>query len=263
MRKGVGAGLHWGAAAVLPTTVLGSWGADLRLFPVAALLSELVIGPAANPSRERLLGAIEIALFGLCSVVASQLWREQSILTESRLSLLDHVPRGSRMGFIQVKKSCGTPRRLTPDRKLGAYAVTRRDALTNTLFQIPGADNSVLHRPSDRRHWFDQSQDVGAICPGGGVNAPALTSRIAALARDGFGIIWVADNDRPVSVPVGWRVVYRRRNHVLLAAQPLRATRIAPNAMRNVPATRAPLTLSPSSNVPAAKVMMKPSPTKG
>ena len=263
MRKGVGAGLHWGAAAVLPTTVLGSWGADLRLFPVAALISELAIGPAANPSRERLLGAIGIALFGLCCVVASQLWREQSTITESRLTLFDHVPRGSRMGFIQVKKSCGTPRRLTPDRKLGAYAVTRRDALTNTLFQLPGADIAVLHRPSDRRRWFDQSQDVGAICPGGGVNAPALTSRIAALARDGFGIIWVADIDRPVSVPAGWRVVYRRGRDVLLADQPLRATRIAPNAMRNVPATRAPLTLSPSSNVPAAKVMMKPSPTKG
>lgn len=260
---GIAAGLLWAAALALPTTVLGSWGADLRLFPVAALVSVLAISPAANPSRERLLGAMGIALFAARCVVIGQMWRTQSTIAEARLALLDHVPRGSRMGFVQVEKSCSTPWRLTPDRKFGAYAVTRRDALTNTLFQIPGADIAVLHRPADRRRWFDGSQDIGAICPGGGIDAPAVAARIAALAQNGFRTIWVAGNDRVIALPVGWRIAYRRGGDVLLAAQPLRATRIVPPAMRSMPASRPTLKLSPSNSVPATNVMIKPRPTKG
>lgn len=262
-RLGIGAGLLWGAAALLPTTVLGSWGADLRLFPVAALVSLMAIGPAAQPSRERLFAAMGVALFGLRIGVAGAVWCAQSQAAEARLALLDHVPKASRMGFVNVAQQCGAPWRLAPDRKFGAYAVVRRDVFTNTLFQIPGADIAVLHQPADRRRWFDGSQDVQPLCPGGGIDAQALAARINALAGDGFVTIWVAGVAGAVPVPAGWRVAYHARADTLLAAQPLRATRIAPNAISTVPATRPALMLSPSNNVPAAKVMIKPSPTNG
>src|SRR3546814_15509987 len=65
------------------------------------------------------------------------------------LALLDHVPQGSRLGFLSAEAECRSWA-LTPDRKIGAYAITRRDAFTNTLFQIPGSDLMTIRRQIGR-----------------------------------------------------------------------------------------------------------------
>lgn len=188
---GLAGGLLTLATLLLPTTVLGSWGADLRLAPVAIMVAILAIGPARNPRFERLLFLAGVGLFLLrASYTCVQWWRADHVL-QARLTLLDHVPRGSRLGFLSIEARCKNWA-LTPDRKLGAYAVVRRDAFTNTLFQIPGADIMTMRKPSDRRRWYDGSQDIALRCPKGTPDVGALKERMMAMRDDGFVYIWIA-----------------------------------------------------------------------
>src|SRR3546814_13855037 len=54
-RLAVGGGFLLLAAMVLPTTVLGSWGADLRLTPVAMMVAILATCTSVRPERRELL----------------------------------------------------------------------------------------------------------------------------------------------------------------------------------------------------------------
>ncbi len=215
-RLAMSGGLLLVAAIVLPETVFGSWGADLRLTPVAVMVAIMAIGPAARPDRERLLVALGAALFALRAGWTSVQWWQAGRVLEARLAILDAVPRGSRVGFLSVGTKCRSWT-LAPDRKLGAYAVTRRDSFANTLFQIPGSDLMTLRRPADQAYWFDQSQDIPVLCPQGEPDRAALRARMARMVRDGFTAMWIAGAD-PASVapPAGFRIAYRRGTDLLL-----------------------------------------------
>lgn len=175
----------------MPTTLLGSWGADLRLAPVAMMIALMAIGPASSPQRERQLFCLGIGLFVLRVGWTSIQWRQADLVLQSRLTLLDTVPRGGRLGFISVETGC-RKWALTADRKLGAYAVTRRDAFTNTLFEIPGADLMIFRNASDRVRWFDGSQDIQPLCPKGAPDLAKLRSRMNEMKAHRFNAIWVA-----------------------------------------------------------------------
>ena len=206
-RLAVGAVLLLLATMLLPTTVLGSWGADLRLAPVAIVIALLAIAPAADPRRERALVAIGIALFVVRVAAVTVVWSRADGVLARRLTLLDAVPRGSRMGYVSLWPDCRTPWTLTPERKLGAYAVTRRDAFSNTSFQIDGADLMTIRAPADRVRWRDQSQDIERICPGDRFDRARLEARLADMARDGFTSIWIAGLHRErFTLPAGYAV---------------------------------------------------------
>ncbi|HEX7822183.1 MAG TPA: hypothetical protein VF463_16360 [Sphingobium sp.] len=177
---------------VTPTTVLGSWGADFRIAPVAGIFLLLSIGPARDPRRERLLFAAGTLLFLTRAIGITASWRQASAAAEQRLTLLDDVPRGSRLGFLLVHTDCDTPWALSPDRKIASLAVTRRDVFINTMFKVEGADLMTIRDPHDRALWFDLSEDVDAHCPARTVDRTALARRLEAMARDRFDRIWIA-----------------------------------------------------------------------
>lgn len=184
----------------LPTTVLGSWGADLRLAPVAVMIALAAIGPARDARHDRWLVTAGIALFIVRALAISLVWQQAQPRLAARLAIVDLVPSDGRAGFIAAPE-CRTPWALTIDRKLGSFAVPRRDAFANTLFLIPGADLINRRRPEDAR-WFDGSQDVRCGDPA------ALTARLAEMAAARFDLIWIA---APAAVPAppGYRVVRR------------------------------------------------------
>lgn len=219
LRLAVGGGLLLLAALVLPTTVLGSWGADLRLTPVAMMVAIMAIGPASRPERERLLFVLGASLFVLRAGWTSVQWWQSDRVLESRLTLLDHVPEGSRLGFLSAEAECRSWV-LTPDRKIGAYAITRRDAFTNTLFQIPGSDLMTIRRASDA-HWLDNSQDIPTLCPQGVPDMAELRARTARMARDGFTGMWIAGVDvKAIPALPGYDVAYTHGTDTLLLKQP-------------------------------------------
>ena len=205
------------ATVVLPTTMLGSWGADLRLAPVAVAVALLALGPAGDPRRERALAGIGAALFVGRAAFITVEWSRADAVLGRRLALLDRVPRGSRMGFVALKHDCGTPWVLDPERKLGGYAVVRRDAFTNTLFQIAGADLMTIRRPADQR-WRDQSQDVASGCAGEDTGLPDLPHALAAMSAARFDTIWIA-GDGHMAPPPGYRVAATTATDTLFARQ--------------------------------------------
>jgi hypothetical protein len=205
------------AALVLPTTVMGSWGADLRLTSVAVMVAIMAIAPALSPSRERALVMLGASMFLLRAGRTSLQWREADRMLSARLKILDAVPAGGRLAFVTAGTTCRASWTLTPDRKLGAYAVVRRSSFTNTLFQIPGSDLMIIRSPADRAVWFDGSQDVAARCPAGLPDLQAVRQRMTRMAIAGFTGIWVAGIDRE-AVPIlpNYHVVYTRGTDTLL-----------------------------------------------
>ncbi|MDB5712829.1 MAG: conserved rane protein of unknown function [Sphingomonadales bacterium] len=216
-RLGTGAALLLLAALVLPTTVMGSWGADLRLTSVAVMVAIMAIVPALSPSRERALIMLGASLFLLRVGWTSLQWREADRMLSARLKILDAVPAGGRLAFVTAGTTCRASWTLTPDRKLGAYAVVRRSSFTNTLFQIPGSDLMIIRSPADRAVWFDGSQDVAARCPAGLPDLQAVRQRMNRMAIAGFTGIWVAGIDRE-ALPIlpNYHVVYTRETDTLL-----------------------------------------------
>ena len=214
-RLGASGGLLLIAAMALPTTVLGSWGADLPLTPVAMMVAVMAIGPAQRPEREKLLFMLGASLFVLRAGWTSVQWWQADRVLQSRLALLDHVPEGSRLGFLSAEAECRSWA-LTPDRKVGAYAITRRDAFTNTLFQIPGSDLMTIRRASDTL-WLDGSQDIPTLCPQGVPDMAELRARMIRMARDGFSSLWIAGLEaRAVPALPGYVIVYAGGNDTLL-----------------------------------------------
>ncbi|WP_030538879.1 hypothetical protein [Sphingobium sp. DC-2] len=204
-------------SVIMPTKVLGSWGADFRLAPVGVILVLLSITPAAQPRRERLLFAAGALLFAVRVVGISASWHRAGTVLEQRLRILDDVPRGSRMGFIAVHSDCRTPWVLNPDRKLPGLVIPRRDAFTNTMFKVDGSDLMTIRDPGDRARWFDLSEDVEAVCPAGKVDQAALAERVRDMANDDFQTIWIwgVAADR-IGLPPGYRVMEAKGNDVLI-----------------------------------------------
>ncbi len=215
-RLALGGGLLLLAALLSPTTLLRSWAADLRLTPVAILVAIMAIGPAARPTRERLLLILGASLFALRAGWTAVQWRQADRVLHSRLAILNDVPMGSRLGFLAVNAPChGWV--LTPDRKLGAYAVTRRDSFTNTLFQVPGSDLMSFRNPADRATWHDGSQDIPTLCPQGVPDMAVLRERMAQMKAAGFTGLWIAGLDARVVPPLpGYATAYVRGADTLL-----------------------------------------------
>jgi hypothetical protein len=214
-RLGLAGGLLIVATLLLPTTLLGSWGADLRLAPVAVLVCLLALAPAKSARIERLLIMLGVALFVLRAGLFTVVWHQQSQALDQRLGLLDAVPKGARLGFIATANDCAEAWRLSPERKLGSYAVVRRAAFSNTMFQIPGSDVMIIRDPADRVRWFDGSQDIAAVCPAGGIDQAALAARLTAMQAARFEAIWLA-TAVPITPPLGYRLMRRTTSDQLL-----------------------------------------------
>jgi len=202
---------------LIPTSVMGSWGADFRLAPAGIILFLLSIAPAADPKRERLIFVAGLTLFVVRTVGIAASWHRDGLVLEQRLRIVEDVPYGSRMGFLAVQSRCDYPWVLNPERKLPALALVRRDLYINTLFKVDGADLMTIRQPRDRVRWFDLSEDVDAVCPEGGVDQFALGRRIADMAQDDFGRIWIwGAKVGDIALPRGYRVIRSNGDDILI-----------------------------------------------
>jgi hypothetical protein len=181
------------ATLAVPTYFLSSWawGSDMRTAPFAIILFILSIKPATDPRHERIIAAIGLALFLVRVTSVTWAWAERSPMLEQRLSMLDAVPRGGRLGYIYVPANCDFWM-LQPDEKLASYAVTRRDAFVNTLFMVDKARLVTIRDPHFQDRWTSDSQRVSNPCPGTEQNVPTLARRLEAMRRDRFDAIWVS-----------------------------------------------------------------------
>lgn len=188
------------ATVAAPTTILNAWGTDLRTAPVALLVLVLAITPSARPEREQLLACAGIALFFVRVATVTRDWTAHGRILEQRLTLLDAVPRGARLGYLWTAPDCGFPWRLVPDEKLGSYALTRRDAYVNTLFMVDNAKLMTIRDPILSQRWAGGTQDVPPLCPQNRPDLDALRTKMEALRGDHFDAVWVSGSI-PANLP--------------------------------------------------------------
>ncbi|MBB4857083.1 hypothetical protein HNO88_000380 [Novosphingobium chloroacetimidivorans] len=203
-------------ALAAPEYLLNSWGTDLRTAPIAILMFVLAIAPARDPGRERLLCLAGLALFAARLGSVTWIWAERSPELAQRLTMLDAVPRGGRLGYIYVRPDCDGWA-LTPDEKLASYAVVRRQAFANTLFMVDNARLVTIRDPHLQERWSSDSQRVQRSCPEGRIDMTALKETLLAMRTDDFDAIWVSGvPTREVPVVAGYAVAQRRSAETML-----------------------------------------------
>ena len=205
------------ATLAAPTTILNAWGTDLRTAPLALAVLVLAIGPARRPDREHRLCLIGMVLFLVRVGTVARAWMSHGHVLEERLTMLDAVPRGAKVGYVWIAPQCGFPWRLVPDEKLGSYAVVRRDAFVNTLFIVDNAVLMKIRDPGLAARWHDGSQDIRPTCPNHQPDRALLTQKLLAMRGDRFDAIWVS-GAAPTALPVvpGYRVARAVGDDILL-----------------------------------------------
>lgn len=180
------------ATLAAPITIVNAWGTDLRCAPIAVMLLIVAIRPPVDPRRAAMLVALGLALFTARLGVIVWDWTRQSHDLEARLTLLDAVPVGSRVGYVYLWPRCGFLWHLDPETKLGSYAVTRRDGFASTMFQIANADIVTLRDTAHLGNWHDGTQSIMPLCPSGRPDVAALRDHLAHLHGDGIDAAWIS-----------------------------------------------------------------------
>jgi hypothetical protein len=205
------------AAIAAPTTILNAWGTDVRTAPIALLVLVLAITPPARPERERIIVALGAALFLARVGTVTYDWVERGRVLEQRLTVLDAVHRGSRVGFLWNSAACEFTWKLIPDDKLGSYALVRRDAYVNTLFMVDNAKLMAIRDPVLATRWSGGTQDVPPLCPENRPNRALLQDKVAGMRADGFDAVWIS-GIAPADLPPlpGFAVAKRAGGDTLL-----------------------------------------------
>lgn len=190
-RLGVAAALIALAWALTPVKLMGSFYADYRLAPVMVMTFVLSLGAWRSGGRSaHLLAATAVALFAGRLALTTEFWVRSDRAYAQHLAALDHVPRGARVAVLTPWACSEQDWRRTPMNHLGSYAITRRDAFTNTLWATPGGHLTRVRYNLDTDFHGDPSQVVRVgNCPGH--SDAAFTEALARIPRDRFDFIWV------------------------------------------------------------------------
>jgi hypothetical protein len=195
-----------GLSLVMPRHISGGDYADYRLVTGGLMVACLAIDWPGAPGWA-LLSAPGLYLARLAVTVMS--WQAGSAHTALLLQALDHVPRGARVASAVLVPRDGWA--LDHDEHIGAYAVIRRDALTNANFAVPHVHMLVLKQGGPG--FADPSQRIDQFA------AQSVELADFAPAR-GADWLWYVGAKPPASLPPGARVVWRGPGGLLARLAP-------------------------------------------
>jgi hypothetical protein len=175
------------AALAMPYEVRGSAFADMRLFPVAAMLMLLAIAPR-DIVTGRWLAALGLA-FLITRIAANTFsFHQFDVAHRAELQAIEAIPKDSSV-LVLVVWNCGTPWTSRRDENLGSLAIVRRDAFTNDQFAATGAQLLTVTRPDAGPLRVNPSQLVMPdTCPN-----PIRTdfdTAITTFNRQAFDHVW-------------------------------------------------------------------------
>jgi len=203
----IDARLGWGAlglvlaSLLLPRHLSGGDYADYRLTAVALMVLALAIDWPAP--RGVMLAAAGATLVRVVPIALA--WHGQAQQLQAMLTVLDHVPVGSRVaGAVAVAEE---PWALSPFEHVPCYAAVRRSALTNAHFV--GNSFNLMELRGAPSGFADPSQRI--VVPRGG--RPDL-ARFAPAA--GADYLWYVGEMEPQSLPAGAALVARAPGTMLL-----------------------------------------------
>lgn len=207
------------ATLVIPMTLMGSWGADERLVPAAAIALLLALrwtGAARGAARMILFG---LALFGVRTALIARDWHTADAKYQATLGALDRVPRGARIHALAFA-SCRPPWRSSAWFHLPSLAITRRDALVNSQWYLPGAAMLRVKNAGDIAWGYDPSQQVRVTDCDGRVSLAPLHARLARLDRSRWDYVWVLNTGGARDLWPGHAPVFATPDSALFETRP-------------------------------------------
>lgn len=199
LRLGIAALLCFAFFLILPKTVFGSAGADVRLMPYALICALLAI-PVHAMDRKTLRNATMIALafFAVRTVTTGAAYVRYEARTEEFLPTLDSIPRGARVAFLSVAPCAPTWDLPVLDHSAG-FAMARRSVFVNDQWNVPGLTPLTVHYPAAGDFAQDPSQFVlPDDCDRHFY--PYLSETFARLPYDAFTHVWIIGD-----IPKGFR----------------------------------------------------------
>lgn len=180
-----------GMVAVLPTEIMGSYYADIRLLPAGMMLVFLSFSGSAPRCGTTVVFA-GLLLFAVRLSITTLDWRLRSASAETELGALSTVPQGSRIALFAPYGACAGWRFNNFDH-LGSRAIPRKQVFINTEWDIPWGG---LMRPiynSDRGTNDNTSTKLtGLKWPKCSIGK-SIENRMQELQRDRFDFVWVFD----------------------------------------------------------------------
>ncbi|MEP7221289.1 MAG: hypothetical protein ABI673_01335 [Novosphingobium sp.] len=189
----------------VPTTLIGSAFADMRLVPTLLAVTLLAARPGADCGR-RLLLAVTIAgvafagaRFAGNGIALARIDRQFT----RTLSVLPAVPRDTLLVTVAISR-CDISLPWDADRRLhlAGYALARRGAFANDQWVLPGAQLLTVHNPAAGRFVTEPSQDAYEISCRGMESVMQKVTLIPQTTR----YMWVYGGTRRFVFP-GWHVI--------------------------------------------------------
>jgi len=189
------AGALFGLSILLPSTVLSSYFADVRLYAPALMIAFL--GIRAVPERfVRPFIILAIAWFGLRIAETSIGWSQRGAEMEADLAALDQVPMGARIAVLGHSSECGVwP--LGGRSHAASLAIARRNAFVNTQWDIPG--QHLMQPIYNLGRGFNDSKSAELFNPVYGCPGNRVRTFLRYLPRDRFDYVWIWEADAPAS----------------------------------------------------------------
>lgn len=195
-------------ALLFPFQLFGSAYADSRMWPVAMAVALVAIRIEPQVAREARAIALAALAFCLVRIGAATIgYAQYDRDLDRHLAALDEIERGARIAVL-VQHRCDRPWREARLQHMGSIAIVRRDAFTNTQWNVPGAQLLSPLAGAGTSFNADPSQFVtDRTCPED--LRPRLYERVAEIPRDRFDYVWVIDFDpATLSMPSDLHALY-------------------------------------------------------
>lgn len=180
-------------AIVLPSTVLSSYFADIRLFAPLLMIAFLAVS-SVPPRAARLIAFGGVFLFLVRVGETSVGWIQRGNEIEADLAALEQVPMGARIAVLAHSSECGVwP--LAGRNHAPSLAIVRRHAFVNTQWDIPGQH---LMRPIyNEGQGFNDSRSVELFNPVFGCPGFRVRTFLRYLPRERFDYVWIWEAEAP------------------------------------------------------------------
>ncbi|MCX9148680.1 hypothetical protein [Erythrobacter sp. WG] len=221
LRLGIAALLCFAFFLILPKTVFGSAGADVRLVPYALICALLAVPVGALGSTAlRRVTVIALGFLAIRTVTTGAAYAQYEARTEAFLPALDAIPRGARVAFFSISPCAPTWDLPVLDHSAG-FAMARRSVFVNDQWNVPGLTPLTVHYPAAGAFAQDPSQFV---LPDGCDRHfyPHLSQTLAQVPYDAFTHVWIiGDLPEGFRPPARLRPVPHAGAGALLAVQPI------------------------------------------
>lgn len=191
-------------AIALPTTVLSSYFADVRLYAPLLMLAFLAVSNL--PRRTGIMVAVAGASLFLVRVGETTLgWYQRGHDLEADLAALDFVPEGARIAVLAHSSECGSwP--LAGRNHAASLAIVRRHAFVNTQWDIPG--QHLMQPIYNAVYGFNDSRTVELFNPAYGCPGFRVRRYMRFVPRARFDYIWIWEAEAPPEAKEWLNLVY-------------------------------------------------------